>query len=133
MSVTIKRRTGWLGSFSNVTILLNGEKVAKIADYQVLELSIQNKNADLQVTQYGFKSNKISVTEGNTVEITATKSSYILYYTIVLFILLLNVSTMLNVIPLTTYSVSLLFGFLLFISSFFFVKMHNLKVINQNH
>lgn len=133
MSVTIKRRTGWLGSFSNVTILLNGEKVAKIADYQVLELSIQNKNADLQVTQYGFKSNKISVTEGNTVEITATKSSYILYYTIVLFILLLSVSTMLNVIPLTTYSVSLLFGFLLFISSFFFVKMHNLKVINQNH
>ncbi|AQS54422.1 hypothetical protein BW727_200019 (plasmid) [Jeotgalibaca dankookensis] len=133
MSVTIKRRTGWLGSFSNITVLLNGEKVAKIADYQVLELSIQNKNADLQVTQYGFKSNKISVTEGNMVEITATKSSYILYYTIVLFILLLSISTTLNVIPLTTYSVLLLLGFLLFIGSFFFVTMHNLKVINQYH
>lgn len=132
MSITIKRDSGWLGRLSNVTVLLNGEKVATIADHQVLELSIQNENADLQVTQYGFKSNKITVTDNATVEIKPTKGAYILYSLDILHVILITLNMIVTLIALMIYIVSLLVGFPLIISSFFLVEKYDLQIRNIN-
>lgn len=132
MSVTIKRNSGWLGSLSEVTVLLNGEKVAKIANNQMLDLSVQNNDIDLQVTQYGFKSNKITVTNGTVVEIKPTKGSYILYCVDILLIMLINLNIIFNLIALTIYIVSLLVGFPLVISSFFLVEKYNLQIVSKS-
>ncbi|MDN5372836.1 MAG: hypothetical protein PWR19_1882 [Carnobacterium sp.] len=51
----------------------------KIADSQKTEIIIQNDKAFLQVTQFGSRSNKTEVTDGDTVEITsASKELYTL-------------------------------------------------------
>ncbi|AGY82811.1 hypothetical protein [Carnobacterium inhibens] len=51
----------------------------KIADSQKTEIIIQNDKALLQVTQFGSRSNKTEVTDGDTVEITsASKELYTL-------------------------------------------------------
>ncbi|MEG0496682.1 MAG: hypothetical protein RR541_01660 [Carnobacterium sp.] len=131
MTVTIKRNTGWLGKGSRISLKLNGEKVLKIADSQKIELTIQNDRAHLQVTQFGSKSNGIEITNGDTVEITSAKMSYIIYYSILTFVLVMNLSASLTSLTFTVYMTFLIFGLIILIGSFFLVNIYNLKILDN--
>lgn len=85
MSITVVRRTGLIGTILKMTIKINGEKVAKIANGQTLEVTIPNNVVQVCVTQSGGKSNTIEVKDGEQVQIQSNKWSnriYALYYII---------------------------------------------------
>ncbi len=83
MTITVVRRTGLMGTILKMTIKINGERVAKIANGQKLELSIPNSAVQICVTQTGVKSNTIDVKDGERVQIKSNRWSnriYALYY-----------------------------------------------------
>ena len=85
MSITVVRRTGLIGTILKMTIKINGERVAKIANGQKFEMSIPNSVVQICVTQSGVKSNTIEVKDGELVQIKSNKWSnriYVLYYII---------------------------------------------------
>ncbi|MBC9824219.1 hypothetical protein [Carnobacterium inhibens] len=85
MSITVVRRTGLIGTILKMTIKINGERVAKIANDQKLEMSIPNNVVQICATQSGVKSNTIEVKDGERVQIKSNKWSnriYVLYYII---------------------------------------------------
>ncbi|MCM3511541.1 hypothetical protein [Carnobacterium inhibens] len=85
MSITVVRRTGLIGTILKMTIKINGERVAKIANGQKLEMAIPNNVVQICVTQSGVKSNTIEVKDGERVQIKSNKWSnriYVLYYII---------------------------------------------------
>lgn len=127
MAVTIKRNTGWLGMGSKISLKMNGEKALKIADSQKIELTIQNDESYLQATHFGSKSNEINVKDGDTVEITSTKSGYILYYSLLAFGPIMNLSASLTSLTFAIYMTLLILGFIIIIGSFFFVNSYRLK------
>lgn len=69
MSVTIIRRTGWLGMGARIAIAVNGEKKARIGFRENLQLSLPTETAVLSVSQFGAKSNSVEVKDGDTVEL----------------------------------------------------------------
>lgn len=69
MSVTIIRRTGWLGMAARIAIAVNGEKKARIGFRENLQLSLPTETAVLSVSQFGAKSNAVEVKDGDTVEL----------------------------------------------------------------
>lgn len=131
MNVTIKRKTGWLGLVSRIIIKVNGKKVAKIRSSQEVNLNLQNDSAYLTVTQFGSKSNEIEITDGDTVEITSTIWSYIFYYSMLTFVLIMNISAYSTSITFTMYTTFLVFGFILFMVSFFLVNTYHLKIVDN--
>lgn len=131
MNVTIKRKTGWLGLVSRIIIKVNGKKVAKIRSSQEVNLNLQNDSAYLTVTQFGSKSNEIEITDGDTVEITSTIWSYIFYYSMLTFVLIMNISAYSTSITFTMYTTFLVFGFILFMVSFFLVNTYLLKIVDN--
>ena len=85
MSITVVRRTGLIGTILKMTIKINCERVAKIANGQKLEMVIPNNVVQICVTQSGVKSNTIEVKDGERVQIKSNKWSnriYVLYYII---------------------------------------------------
>lgn len=131
MNVTIKRKTGWLGLISRILIKVNGKTIAKIRHSQEVNLNLQNDSAYLKVTQFGSKSNEIEITDGDIVEITSTKWSYIFYYSMLTFVLIMNISAYSTSITFTMYTTFLIFGFILFIASFFLVNTYHLKILDN--
>lgn len=79
MSITVVRRTGLIGTILKMTIKINGERVAKIANGQKLEMSIPNNVVQICVTQSGVKSNTIEVKDGERVQIKSNKWSNRIY------------------------------------------------------
>lgn len=72
MTITIKRKTTWQGSGSNIQIKINRTKTASIANNQHLEVELPQDTAKLKVSQGGIKSNEIDVKSGDIVEIIST-------------------------------------------------------------
>lgn len=79
MSVTIKRKTGLSGVASKMSIKVNGEKVTKIANEEVVDIDIDAESTLLRVTQFGTRSKQIEVKDGDVVEINTTKIYYIIF------------------------------------------------------
>ncbi len=73
MSITIKRKTGYIGMLTKIQIKLNDEKVASIENNQQIDIQLPEGKALLKVTQFGTKSNEIEVKDGDIVKITMTK------------------------------------------------------------
>lgn len=67
MSVTVKRRTGWVGSGSGMNILLDGQKVATVRQNGSARIDLANEAGRLSVRQLGTKSSDISVSQGDVV------------------------------------------------------------------
>ena len=128
MSVTIKRKTGLLGVASKMSIKVNGEKVTKIANEEVVDIDIDAESILLRVTQFGTRSNQIEVKDGDVVEINTTK----IYYIIFLFpFISLFVSNSLKDQPYTLNTFLMLFlGMLL--SLFLFEGYHLKKIDNKS-
>ena len=72
MSITIKRDTGLMGTASKVQIKINGEKVASIKYNEQVDIELPEVKTRLKVTQFGVKSNEITVNEGDIIKITTT-------------------------------------------------------------
>ncbi|WHZ31716.1 hypothetical protein QNK01_09560 [Desemzia incerta] len=128
MSVTIKRKTGLLGVASKMSIKVNGEKVTKIANEEVVDIEIDAESTLLRVTQFGTRSNQIEVKDGDVVEINTTK----IYYIIFLFpFISLIVSNSLQDQPYTLNTFLMLFlGMLLIL--FLFEGYHLKKIDNKS-
>ncbi|MER2293857.1 MAG: hypothetical protein ABS913_00900 [Desemzia incerta] len=128
MSVTIKRKTGLSGVVSKMSIKVNGEKVTKIANEEVVDIDIDAESTLLRVTQFGTRSNQIEVKDGDVVEINTTK----IYYIIFLFpFISLIVSNSLQDQPYTLNTFLMLFlGMLLIL--FLFEGYHLKKIDNKS-
>jgi len=128
MSVTIKRKTGLSGVASKMSIKVNGEKVTKIANEEVVDIDIDAESTLLRVTQFGTRSNQIEVKDGDVVEINTTK----IYYIIFLFpFISLIVSNSLQDQPYTLNTFLMLFlGMLLIL--FLFEGYHLKKIDNKS-
>lgn len=83
MVVTIRRNTG---TFFNMSIKVNRQKVAKIANGETKKVEIPSNQATIQVSQQGVSSNKVEAQDGDIYEI-KTKSWLSIIYLI--FIILL--------------------------------------------
>ena len=128
MSVTIKRKTGLSGVASKMSIKVNGEKITKIANEEVVDIDIDPESTLLRVTQFGTRSNQIEVKDGDVVEINTTK----IYYIIFLFpFISLIVSNSLQDQPYTLNTFLMLFlGMLLIL--FLFEGYHLKKIDNKS-
>lgn len=128
MSVTIKRKTGLSGVASKMSIKVNGEKVTKIANEEVVDIDIDAESTLLRVTQFVTRSNQIEVKDGDVVEINTTK----IYYIIFLFpFISLIVSNSLQDQPYTLNTFLMLFlGMLLIL--FLFEGYHLKKIDNKS-
>ncbi len=97
MSITIKRDTGLMGTASKVQIKINGEKVASIKYNEQVDIELPEVKTRLKVTQFGVKSNEITVNEGDIIKITTTSFNRIS------MILMSIVIIVTNFIPNLTY------------------------------
>lgn len=123
MSVTIKRNTDWVGRSINVAIKLNDEKIAKIGYNQKIKLDIPNESAQLKVSQQGTKSNIVEVKDGDVVEITTSKWTYVIVL----------LPAFLVMLPIFSFNMFLCLISIIFLSiiSIFFIKGFNLEILDN--
>lgn len=127
MAITIKRKTSWIGTGSAVTLKVNGNNAGKIANHEEMQVEIPEKSATLHVSQFGGKSQKIRVEDGDKIELTTTKMSVTLYY---LFFICLYVAGF-SISNFGHKVVSVGGLFLIFSTSYFFVDQFQLKVMDD--
>lgn len=72
MTVRIKRNTGMVGQFPTFNIIVDDEKIEEIGHNDTLQVEIPNEEAVLQVSQWGVKSNELTIDDGEEVEIYTT-------------------------------------------------------------
>lgn len=116
MSIIIKRNTGWVGSGSLITVKINGEKVAKIAHNQEIEIAIPEYGPKVSVSQSGAKSNEVKVSSNKTIEITSTKWAKISPFlpAIMIFLTSLISNSILKIFSITiTFSLIIIAAFLM--------------------
>ena len=123
MSVTIKRNTDWVGRSINVAIKLNDEKITKIGYNQEIKLDIPNESAQLKVSQQGTKSNIVEVKDGDVVEITTSKWTYVIVL----------LPAFLVMLPIFSFNMFLRLISIIFLSiiSIFFIKGFNLEILDN--
>lgn len=80
MAVTITRETGLIGLFGAVAVRVDGEIVAKVADNETVRIELAGDEATLRVTQYGSRSNKLQVRDGDALVIRIPMGYKILYF-----------------------------------------------------
>lgn len=121
--MTIKRNTDWVGRSINVAIKVNDEKIAKIGYNQELKLDIPNESAQLKVSQQGTKSNIVEVKDGDVVEITTSKWTYVIVL----------LPAFLVMLPIFSFNMFLRLISIIFLSiiSIFFIKGFNLEILDN--
>lgn len=72
MSIRIKRNTGIIGAMSHCNILLDGNKVDEIEDQEIINLTIPDEGANIQLTQLGVKTKEVYVKDGDHLEVSTT-------------------------------------------------------------
>lgn len=75
MTTKITRKTGIIGTVARLTIRVNGEKIAKIANNETLELNLPEEKSYLKVTQAGSKSKEVEIKRGGTYQVTTNSWS----------------------------------------------------------
>lgn len=88
MSVLVKRDTGFLGVMAKFNVLLNGEKIEILKANHSTEIDVEEETAMLQASQWGVKTNKLTVNKGERVEIKSTfLGKYGSFFVIFLFMM----------------------------------------------
>lgn len=85
MSVRLKRDTGMVGVMGNLSVKMNGEKVEKIKNQEILNIDIPDEGATIQLSQLGAKTQEQLVREGDRLEV---KTTFLGKYGIFIVILL---------------------------------------------
>lgn len=70
--IRVKRNTGWQGSGTNLKIYANGEKIASVAHRHEVEIKIPYEQVQLKAMQFGLRSNALTVSDGDLVEVTSS-------------------------------------------------------------
>lgn len=125
MSITVKRNTGWLGMGANLIVKINGEKTIKIWHEETKNITISDDTTQLKVSQFGTKSNEIEVRSGDTVEITSTKGSYLLWFSF--FIMPMFITVFANSFMV------FIFIYILLAVIIFLMNSFNLTVLDNEH
>lgn len=126
MSIIIKRNTGWVGSGSLITVKINGEKVAKIAHNQEIEIAIPECDARMTVSQSAATSNELKVTGNKVIEITSTKWAK---FSPFLPAIILIFSTLISNPMYKLTSIALVFLFIIIAA--FLMKYFHLEVLDK--
>lgn len=87
MSITIMQSTG-TGAIGKMQIIINGEKVAAIAEEESLEIEIPNEVSILKVRRFGVRSNEIEVRDGDVLEIKYKRWHLMLLPLVIVFIII---------------------------------------------
>lgn len=85
MSVQIKRSTGMIGVMGTFSVKKNGEKIDKIKNDEIITLDIPEDGANIQLSQFGAKTQEQLVREGDRLEV---KTTFLGKYGIFIVILL---------------------------------------------
>ncbi|MFC3418055.1 hypothetical protein ACFOLA_00870 [Salinicoccus hispanicus] len=84
-----------MGGLLPITLKLNGKKIGTLKSHEETEIEIPNNDMEMQATQYGTSSNKITIDDGDTVMIKSSIMSHmvmgILFSFIVLSVLFSNI------------------------------------------
>ncbi|WP_208560372.1 hypothetical protein [Marinilactibacillus kalidii] len=91
MSIKITRKTGFSGSAVNLKLLINGERIEKIALAETIELTIPDSTATIETKKWLTKRKSITVTDGDIVEITQNAVLNRISYAFIAMIILLNI------------------------------------------
>lgn len=65
MTIQVHRKTGWVGMFGNIQLLVNGEKNKKISNNETIDMYLPEEDATIQASTFGMKSNPIEVKDGD--------------------------------------------------------------------
>ncbi len=90
MSVKISRDTGWIGMASGFQLYVNGEKAAKIKNKETLQLDFPDKEATIQASQWGVKTNERVVESGDELELVTTSQANRIFLLLILFMFLVQ-------------------------------------------
>ena len=90
MAIKITRRTGWLFNMgAKLNIKINGEVVGKLSDNSSINIDIAPPEVQIQVSQFGgLRSNKLPISDGDIVTITASPFSSFSFLAIILLMLI---------------------------------------------
>lgn len=124
MSVKIERDTGWIGMGSRFTLVVNGEKREKIKYNETINLSIEEPEVTLRATQFGVKTNEVTVRDYDHVRITSTRWSKMSYASLIILLLFVNLID--NILILL---VAFILSIALFISIFMPEKHYRIEHI----
>lgn len=93
MSITVKRRTGLMGSGTRMKIKINGETVEKIAINETKEIELPDETATLQLSQFYSYSEKLEVKDGQSVEVSTKETAKLLVLLLLLMIPVLQLGS----------------------------------------
>ncbi len=126
MSITIYRKTGWMGSGSKIDIKMNGEKIGRIEENQEVVVNLSERNGTIKVTQWGIKSNELEVQDGDRVKIKPTP----FYIASMPLILLLNfMNIFIHDFEYKTVVFLMILFFIVF--SMYYFNMFNLELVED--
>ncbi len=89
MSIKITRKSGWMGMASKIKIFLDEKEVGKIAQDETMTLELEKPESILGLKQFGMKSNKITVKDGDNLVIKPGKYSNILFILLIAFVFII--------------------------------------------
>lgn len=85
MGVKIRRKTGFIGTATKLSIKVDGEKVDKIIPNESKEIKLPKNRATIQIKHFGMKSNKLEVKDGQQLEITIKEwAKYAMFLPVIL-------------------------------------------------
>lgn len=122
MSIKLIRNSGLSGALSNFNVLVNGKKVATIANKECKVLDLKSYPAKLKVTSFGSKSNEITVNSGDIVQIKSSKANTA--FMVALFILLI-------LIPIIESTAIIIIGFAILIILAFTMQAYELNILDR--
>lgn len=127
MAVKIKRKTGFAGSGTPLTVKVNGEKIGKIGHNQEIVLDNIEDNDRLQISQFLSQSKEIKLNGDETVQVSTPKLASLATILSIIAIPLISI-----IVPNDTLSFTLFMVVLAFIIVVTLVKpQFQLEVIDK--
>lgn len=129
MSVVIKRKSEFINGFLRLEMKVNGKAIGTISNGEKREVDIPVKHSLLQVTQFGGKSNTLSISDGDVVLIsTAAWTGW------GLLLLMIVVPIMLNSLSGLPQISGVMLTFIMYLSAFWLIysfKLTKLTAVSE--
>lgn len=93
MAILITRNSGWMGTASRIRIDINDQPAAKISQGETIQLPLFQPVVSMQVKQFGMKSNRLEVFDGDRIVI---KGNPVLTVLFIVFLLAASLVTALT-------------------------------------
>lgn len=113
MSIQVHRKTGWVGMFGNLQVLVNGDKNKKVSNNETIDIHIPEEGATIQASTFGMKTNEIEVKDGDQLLL---KSTFWGLYGFTFMIILMLINPFVRNIYLSGFA--LFYAIIMFITGF---------------